>query len=246
MTTETASAKAADGLAPDKSKVLLLAEDDRVTRNLLRAGLSALEGYQVILVENGAEALKILQERVVNIVVTDLHMPVMDGFELISIIYERYPQIPVLVMTGLEESLHQNSPMFLGAICILPKPVKLAVLIEQIKGASERAPDGIIQGIPLPSLLQLMEWERKSCTIAVESGQGMGMLYLQEGALVHASFKGLEGLEAAYLILGLSRPRVEFIDVCRVHQTIQLPLTELLLNAAMHSDIEHGHMGSWL
>jgi CheY-like chemotaxis protein len=244
MTTEPATKKIPEGPAPDKSKLLLLAEDDKLTRNLLSAGLRNLEGYQVIIVENGAEALEILQDRVVNVLVTDLHMPVMDGFELISIIYERYPHIPVLVMTGLEESLHQNSPLFLGAICILPKPVKLTVLIEQIKAASERMPDGVIQGIPLTSMLQLMEWERKSCTIAVESNQGMGMLYLHDGALVHASFKGFEGLEAAYLILGLYRPRIEFIDVCRVHQTIQLPLTELLLNAAMHSDTEHGVWGS--
>ncbi|MDR1841761.1 MAG: response regulator [Holophagales bacterium] len=226
--------------APNGNKLLLLAEDDRATQNLFRAGLRKLSGYEVIIVSNGVEALEVLKERPVNVLVTDLHMPIMDGFELISIVYERYPHIPVLVMTGLAETTHQNAPMFLGALCILPKPVKLAVLIDQIREAGERKPDGVIQGIPLNSLLQLMAWERKSCTIVVESPQGIGMLYLQEGDLIHAGFKEFEGLDAAYKILGWTGSRVEFTDVCRANKTIKIPLTEVLLNAAMYKDLTNG------
>ena len=243
MNTRTDTLHAKDTGAPDEPKTLLLVEDDSVTQALFRAGLSGLPGYQVVIVGNGVEALEVLKTQVVNVLVTDLHMPIMDGFELISIVHERYPHIPVLVMTGLAETSHQNTPIFLGALGILPKPVKLSTLIEQIREAGERKPDGQIRGIQLNSLLQLMEWERKSCTVAVESSKGMGMLYLQDGALVHASYRGYEGIEAAYMVLSLQRPRIEFTDVCRVNKTIKVPLTELLLNAAMHRDTEHEAQG---
>jgi CheY-like chemotaxis protein len=226
--------------APEGSKTLLLAEDDRATQSLFRAGLRNLPGYQVIIVGNGAEALEVLKKQAVTVLVTDLHMPVMDGFQLISIVYERYPNIPVLVMTGLAETSHQNAPMFLGALGIIPKPVKFPVLIEQIKKAGNRKPDGVIQGIPLNSLLQLMEWERKSSTLTIRAENGVGMLYLQEGTLIHAIFKELEGLDAAYKILALTKAQIEFTDVCRVNRTINIPLTELLLNAAMHKDLGGG------
>jgi len=232
MATPEGSSKVANTLGD--GKVLLLAEDDRATQNLFKVGLRKLSEYEVVIVNNGVEALEVLKSRPVNVLVTDLHMPVMDGFELISIIYERYPHIPVLVMTGLAETDHKNTPISLGALHILPKPVKLSVLIEQIRNAGNHKPDGVIQGIPLGSLLQLMAWELKSCTVVVESEQGIGMLYMQEGELIHAAFKELEGLEAAYKILAWKGSRVEFTDVCRANKTIHIPLAEMLINAAMY------------
>jgi len=223
----------------NESKVILLVEDCKATQNLLCSGFSGLSGYQVITADNGAEALEVLNERTVSVIVTDLQMPIMDGFELLSIIFERYPHIPVLVMTGMAETLHQNAPLSLGALRIIPKPIKLSVLLEQVKTAAEHVSDGVIQGITLSNLLQLMNWERKSCTMSVESEQGHGMLYMQDGALVHSSVKELNGLEAAYKILSWTGPRIEFTNVCRVNKTIDTPMTELLLNAAMYRDLEN-------
>ena len=227
---------------PEKTKTLLLAEDDRATQSLLCAGLRALSEYNVMVASNGLEALEIIKKQSIDVLVTDLQMPVMDGFQLISIVYERYPHIPVLVMTGLPEALHQNVPMFLGALCILPKPVKLPTLIEQIREAGNRKPDGMIIGLPLNSLLQLMEWERKSCTVKVKSNCGVGMLYLHEGALIHANYMELEGLEAVYEILALTESYVEFTGVCRADKTIAIPLTEVLLNVAMNNDNKLRHV----
>jgi len=183
----------------------------------------------------------VLKLQVVNVIVTDLYMPEMDGYQLISIVNERYPNIPILVMTGLAESTHQNAPLFLGALGIIPKPVRLSALMEQIREVGNRKPDGVIKGIQLNGLLQLMQWERKSCTITIQSPDGIGMLYIQEGDLIHALFKDLEGLEAAYHILALPSTHVEFTEVCRANRTINTPLTELLLNLALRKDLDKGN-----
>ena len=59
---------------------------------------------------------------------------------------------------------------------------------------------------------------------------------VKKGEVVHAAYQADEGLPAAYQILSWDRPDIEFVETCRVERTIELPLTELLLNAAMVSD----------
>ena len=77
----------------------------------------------------------------------------------------------------------------------------------------------------------------------MKSEAGMGLLYLKLGEVVHAAFHAEEGLPAAYAILVWDRPDIEFVETCRVEQSIDLPLTELLLNAAMLTDTPKPEFG---
>lgn len=220
-------------------KTVLVVEDDRSTLNLYRMGLKGLQSFRILLAENGMKALEILQDEPVDVLVTDLSMPVLDGFRLIAIVAERYPSIPVLVMTGLPEAEHQNAPIFMGALRILCKPPRLSLLMDEIRQAAQRKPDGMVKGIALGSLLQLMNWEKKSCTMTVRHAQDLGYLYVKDGELIHAAYRDLEPLQSAYLILNWVRPEIEFVDTCRVERTLDLPVTEILLNAAMIQDLEN-------
>lgn len=218
------------------TKTLLVVEDDRATLSLYRAGLKGLQGFKVLMAQNGAQALEMLRQESVNVLVTDLNMPVMDGFNLIAKVSRFYPQVPIIVMTGLDESQHLNTPLQLGAIRILTKPPRLTLLMDAIRAASLYEPTGMIRGIGLNSILQLLNWEKKSCTLTVKSEAGMGLLYLRQGEVVHAAYRADEGLPAAYEILTWDRPDIEFVETCRVEPSLDLPLTELLMNAAMIID----------
>ncbi len=218
------------------TKTLLVVEDDRATLSLYRAGLKGLQGFKIIMAENGGQALEMLRQEPVQVLVTDLNIPVMDGFNLIAKVSRFYPQVPIIVMTGLDESQHLNTPLQLGAIRILTKPPRLTLLMDAIRAAAQFEPAGMVRGIGLNSILQLLNWEKKSCTLTVKSEAGMGLLYLKAGEVVHAAYRAIEGLPAAYEILCWDKPDIEFVETCRVEQTIDLPLTELLMNAAMISD----------
>jgi CheY-like chemotaxis protein len=184
-----------------------------------------------------------LRHESVHVLVTDLNMPVMDGFNLIAKVSRLYPQVPIIVMTGLDESQHLNTPLQLGAIRILTKPPRLTILMDAIRTASQFEPTGMVRGIGLNSILQLLNWEKKSCTLTVKSEAGMGLLYLKQGEIVHAAYRADEGLPAAYEVLAWDRPDIEFVETCRVEQTINLPLTELLMNAAILSDHRRPEFG---
>jgi len=218
------------------TKTLLVVEDDRSTLSLYRAGLKGLAGFNILMAQNGAEAMDILCREPVHVLVTDLNMPVMDGFNLIAKVSRLYPQVPIIVMTGLNESQHLNAPLQLGAIRILTKPPRLTLLMDAIRAAAQFEPSGMIRGLNLSSILQLLSWEKKFCTLTVKCEAGMGLLYLKNGEVIHAACHGLEPLPAAYEILTWDRPDIEFVDTCRVDATIDLPLTEMLMNAALITD----------
>jgi CheY-like chemotaxis protein len=218
------------------AKTLLVVEDDRATLSLYRAGLKGLQGFKILMALNGAQALEILRQEPVNVLVTDLNMPVMDGFNLITKVSRFYPQVPVIVMTGLDESQHLNTPLQLGAIRILSKPPRLTLLMDAIRAAAQFEPTGMIRGIGLNSILQLLNWEQKSCTLTVKSEAGMGLLYVRKGEVIHAAFQAQEGIPAVYEILGWESPDIEFVETCRVEPSMDLPLTEILMNAALIND----------
>ncbi|WP_243304885.1 response regulator [Geothrix oryzisoli] len=218
------------------ARTLLVVEDDRATLSLYRAGLKGLQGFRILSAQNGLEALEVLRQEVVHVLVTDLDMPVMDGFNLITKVSRLYPQIPVIVMTGLDESQHLNTPLDLGAVRILGKPLRLGFLMEVIRTAVQAEAVGVIRGLSLGSILQLLSWEKKSCTLTVKAEAGMGLLYLNRGEVIHAAYRDQEGFRAVYEILTWDHPDIEFVETCRVERTIDTPLTELLMNMALITD----------
>ena len=218
------------------TRTVLLVEDEAATLRFYLAGLRGLQEFQLLGAENGAEALAVLQTHHVDVVVTDLKMPVLDGYGLLGVLADKYPSLPVIVLTAVAEPGLLNRAVELGALRVLAKPIKLSLLMEEIRAAAQVGPQGIVQGLALSSLLQLLNWERQTATLTVRSGEGTGYLYVKEGELVHAACEQEEGLPAAYRILRWEGVRAEFVGTCRIQPSIDLPLSELLLNVAMLRD----------
>lgn len=78
---------------------LLLVEDEKSIRETTTAILVSV-GYEVLTAENGLEALECLDGPLPELVITDLRMPHMSGFELLAIIRHRFPQVPTVAISG--------------------------------------------------------------------------------------------------------------------------------------------------
>ena len=78
---------------------ILFVEDDPGLREV---GLQVLQsrGYEVIAAEDGFDALLALKRSMPDVIITDLRMPNMNGFELLSVVRRRFPTIPVIVVSG--------------------------------------------------------------------------------------------------------------------------------------------------
>jgi DNA-binding NtrC family response regulator len=110
-----------------KTNHLLIADDDAVNREMMGAFFKE-KGYFVFLAENGEEALRLLGEEKIDLVISDYQMPGMDGRELVRRINKFHPSLPVILITGRPFSEGADAS-FLGHLYgNFPKPVDLMLL----------------------------------------------------------------------------------------------------------------------
>ena len=84
---------------PDARPILLVVDDDDLIREATVVLLQQ-HGWTAVAARNGAEALLILERRAVDVVLTDVNMPVLDGWQLAAQVAQRWPSLPVVFMTG--------------------------------------------------------------------------------------------------------------------------------------------------
>ena len=107
----------------ESTKRILLAEDDRSLSRSMDTWLT-LEGFQVVTVFNGEEALNKLTSQNYDLLITDIAMPRLNGVELISRIRQLHRRLPILVVSG---NLNENVLYRLQEMDVqyfLPKPIK--------------------------------------------------------------------------------------------------------------------------
>ena len=92
---------------------ILVADDDKNTRILLKAVLEG-EGYTVLLAEDGALALKALEREHIDLVVLDIMMPHMDGYEFTEALRESGSELPILMVSGQTASCRPTQGVFGG------------------------------------------------------------------------------------------------------------------------------------
>ncbi len=116
--------------ALNKHTVLVVDDDKQVLGSILL--ILCASGYKVITGENAADALGRMEREVPDIVLTDIRMPGMDGIELAGIIHDRYPEIPILIMTGYAELNVTVNALKRGAFDFIMKPLDPDYLIHSI------------------------------------------------------------------------------------------------------------------
>jgi putative two-component system response regulator len=118
----------------NRPTILVVDDDYQVLKTLLL--LLSEEGLLVVPANNAAEALVLLEERNVQVVLTDIRMPGMDGIELAGKIHERNPDLPVLIMTAYAEVEVAVSALKRGVFDFIYKPFNHNLLIHAINKAA--------------------------------------------------------------------------------------------------------------
>lgn len=118
------------------NKTILIAEDDEAIRLLLNEVLQN-EGYTVFLAENGVEAINQLESTTVDLIISDINMPIMNGFELLSKVADLYPNTQRVLMTAynVDDYMHLIQKHNIGNIVTKGLPfntTELILVCEQI------------------------------------------------------------------------------------------------------------------
>ena len=213
------------------SRCVLIVDDEKPFLLSLSDGLSVYQDdFSVITALNGKEAVKILETYHVDLVVTDLRMPKMDGFELLAYMTQNFPSIPVIVMTAFGTPEIESNMQTLGTFQYLEKPMDITVLANSIfTGLAAIPMKNSKQSINLPTFLHLIEMEHTTGTLRVKSEDKIGYLFFNKGQLLAAHTDDLKGREAILNILSWNNAELDINFKCEIdHINIEGTLNEIL------------------
>ena len=170
---------------------ILAVDDEPHMRRLLEISLRQA-GYRALSAGNGREALELIQQQQIDLVVSDLHMPGMNGLQLLEALRKQYERLPFIMVTAQGEIKTAVEAMKLGASDYILRPFELetleiaiqkALAVNRIqlenaffKEASQPAVTGLIgNSAPMQSLKQMIQQvapERATAFIVGETGTG--------------------------------------------------------------------------
>jgi CheY-like chemotaxis protein/predicted regulator of Ras-like GTPase activity (Roadblock/LC7/MglB family) len=221
--------------------VLIVDDDD----NFLSVVRESLEGradrFRLLTANSGQEAVRLLEAKPVDLLVTDLRMPGMDGFELLAHVMNRSIELSVCVITGYStpETVKQLHRM--GIMRIWEKPINFKDFAEYIENVLSGSVEGTpFEGISIGGFLQLVHTERKTCFLEVLNRTGeKGAFLFQDGEAYDAVCGDLRGETAALTIISWEKGRMYFKKTPagrKFKRRINKPLLAVLMEATRMRD----------
>ena len=117
---------------------ILVVDDDRNSRLLLRAVLQA-ENYTVFTAENGEDALEVMDREHIDLVVLDVMMPKMDGYEFTRILRQTDNNLPILMVSARQMPADKRQGFLVGTDDYITKPIDEVEMLLRIKALLRRA-----------------------------------------------------------------------------------------------------------
>ncbi len=117
----------------------LVVEDSPMMRQLIAFSLRRLQGCRVIEAVDGVDALKKLTTDKVDLVITDINMPMMDGLKLVTLIRgnTRMKSVPIVIVTTEGAEADRERGLALGANAYIPKPIQPSDLLRTVTSLLE-------------------------------------------------------------------------------------------------------------
>ena len=117
---------------------ILVCEDDFAIKTMISTKLKQ-ENYSVYPVQNGREALKLMEKQQIDLVVSDIMMPEMDGYEFVQTLRETKHTLPILMITAKSQLESLEAAFKLGVDDYMVKPLRLEELVLRVKALLRRS-----------------------------------------------------------------------------------------------------------
>lgn len=124
------------------SKLVLIVEDEPDNRDIIRTVVEDLMGHQAALATDGEDALAVIGQQPPDLILMDLMMPILNGFEAIHALKSdpATRPIPIIAISALSRQRDQQAAFDAGADDYISKPFDLDLLAEKIEGLLARRP----------------------------------------------------------------------------------------------------------
>jgi DNA-binding response OmpR family regulator len=211
------------------SSRVLVGDDDTWHRERA-AELMREAGHNVVTADNGVKALGMALQVEPDIILSDVQMPVMDGWQLVRMLRARptLAQIPVIFVTALDSDEQRLQGYRLGVDDYIAKPFnddELALRVQRVLErarayprniASSKALRGTLSHVSLASLLAFVEVEQRTGLLLIVRPDEIATLYLRDGNIVRIDLPetvaDLEGVERLHFVLNWTDGRFELAE----------------------------------
>ncbi len=223
----------------DLKKVLIVDDEETLTWSMAKSLSKDRDKYEVIIANNGKEAISILKKNKVDLVITDIRMPDINGLDLLVKIRKEYPEIKVIIMTAYGSSDVQKEANRRGSIYYVEKPFEISdirkIIVDLI--GKKKGFQGKVYGLQLTDIIQMNCLSRLTTALVITRDGEKGVIYLNEGEIIHAECGDKKGTEAFYKILSWQEGEfVSNIGVTPKVQTIYQSWEHLLVEAMRRDD----------
>lgn len=194
---------------------------------------------QVMSASSGEEALEKLARERIDLVITDIKMPGISGLDLLVEIKNRFPYIKVVVMTAFPSTEFKRETLLKGGMLFVEKPFDIKAVREKVLGALRDSEwfRGIVSGISLSDVIQIKCMSGVTAALRVSHGGSHGVIFFQDGEIIHALCGQLEGEEAFYQIMAFSQGQLDTVRLLEMpERSISLPYFALLMEGSRRQD----------
>jgi CheY-like chemotaxis protein len=229
-----------------KRKAFLFVDDDaRFLASIQGLFTEMARGrWDIFTAENHAQALALLSQLRVDVVVLDIGMPEMDGIRFLQLLGRTHPGQQVVMLTGEATEERRKSCQEGGAVLVLEKPVApdgFAAIFTALDALAMAKPQGGFRGmmrrVGLQEVLQLECLGRKSSVLEIFTGRARGRIFICDGAIVHAESGALQGEVALYGLLALRGGEFNLLPFTEPpRRTVEGQWESLLMEAARLHD----------
>lgn len=230
---------------------ILLVDDSVLVQRMVREYFEPA-GYEVLTAGNGQEAMDLVQQREPQLIISDIIMPVMDGWEFCEAIRSNpdTSEIPFLFLTAVREVPKRIQGLRMGADDYITKPFSREELLARVevclakmermrRGGTAAALAGDTSHLPVPDLLQLLSLNGKTGELRLTAGGAAdGQVFFRGGQVVEARIGPVNGIKALYRILDLPEGRFELDPEAPLPEedTIRESTSNVLMDGFTHND----------
>lgn len=231
-------------MAPTKKKILIVDDEDNITWSMEK--YLSKEGYFIATADSAKKGAELLNASPFELVITDMKMPDVDGFQFLNWIKKNHPKSKVVIMTAFGSPSIRDEAKKIGAYRYFEKPVDLNQLRKFINETlADKGFTGNILDIDIFDFVQMVLLSRKQKLISITDpiSMQMGLLYLKHGDVIHAEVGSAQGEQAFYTIMAMKSGI--FSDMPWIEpplRTINAPFNHLIMEAARIQDESQANM----
>jgi DNA-binding response OmpR family regulator len=226
-------------MTKDIKKVMIVDDEETLTWSMSKSLSKDRDKYQVLVANNGKEALGQLDREKIDLVISDIRMPDINGLDLLVEVKKKYPQTKVIIMTAYGSSDVQKEASRRGSLHYIEKPFEISDIRKMILDLVGRKKgfQGKVFGLQLTDIIQMNCLGRLTTALMINRNGEKGVIYFNEGEVVHAECADQKGEDAFYRILSWEEGEfVSNIGITSSVQTIHQNWEHLLVEAMRRND----------